>query len=76
MGAAQIREELHQYIDKADERILNMIYAMVKADTGQEDYLLTDEHKQLLDERLAAHKASPQEGSTWSEVKNRVTQKT
>ncbi|MBT1704827.1 addiction module protein [Chryseosolibacter indicus] len=49
---------------------------MVKADTGQENYFLTDEHKQLLDERLAAHKASPQEGSTWNEVKNRVTQKT
>ena len=32
MGASQIREELHQFIDHADERILNLIYGMMKAD--------------------------------------------
>jgi hypothetical protein len=32
MGSAQIREELHQFINHADERILNLIYGMMKAD--------------------------------------------
>lgn len=32
MGAAQIREELHQFINSADERMLNLMYGMMKAD--------------------------------------------
>lgn len=32
MGAAKIREELHQFIDHADERILNLMYGMMMAD--------------------------------------------
>jgi predicted transcriptional regulator len=32
MGAAQIREELHQFINHADERVLNLMYGMMKAD--------------------------------------------
>jgi hypothetical protein len=35
MGAAQIREELHQFINRADERVLNLIYGMMKADSNQ-----------------------------------------
>ena len=75
MGAAQIREELHQFINRADERVLNLIYGMMKADIEEGDFILSDAHKQLLDERLAAHKASPQEGSGWEEVKNRIKRK-
>lgn len=75
MGAAQIREELHQFINHADERVLNLIYGMMKADSEVGDFTLSEAHKQLLDERLAAHKASPQEGSSWQDVKNRIKQK-
>jgi len=75
MGAAQIREELHQFINRADERVLNLIYGMMKADNEEGDFSLSEAHKQLLDERLANHKASPQEGSSWSEVKNRIKKK-
>lgn len=39
MGAAQIREELHQFINQADERILNLIYGMMKADLQKNDEL-------------------------------------
>jgi putative addiction module component (TIGR02574 family) len=75
MGAAQIREELHQFINRADERVLNLIYGMMKADSNQGDFTLSDAHKQLLDERLEDHKASPLEGSTWKEVKDRIKKK-
>lgn len=40
MGAAHIREELHEFIDQADERILALIYGMMKADN---ENLLSEE---------------------------------
>jgi hypothetical protein len=30
MGVAELKEELHNYIDHADERFLKMVYAMSK----------------------------------------------
>jgi putative addiction module component (TIGR02574 family) len=73
MGTRELREELHQFINQADERILRLMYGMMKADIDDEnDYLLSDAHKQILDERLAAHQAAPDEGSTWEEVKARI----
>ena len=73
MGTTQIRDELHQFINQADERILRLIYGMMKADIDDEgDYLLTEDHKQILDERLAAHESAPEEGSKWEEVKARI----
>ena len=73
MGTTEMREELHQFINQADERILRLIYGMMKADVDDEgDYLLTEAHKQILDERLAAHESAPDEGSTWEQVKGRI----
>lgn len=74
MGAAQIREELHQFINQADERILRLIYGMMKADIESEDNL-TEAHKKIIDERLASHKSNPLEGSSWESVKNRIRKK-
>ena len=72
MGATQIREELHQYIDHADDRLINLMYAMVHADMVEKDYQLSDEHKKLLDQRLAAHEANPSSGSSWEDVRLRI----
>ncbi|MEM6270013.1 MAG: addiction module protein [Bacteroidota bacterium] len=33
---------------------------------------LSEETKQLLDQRLAAHRANPDSGSSWEEVKERI----
>lgn len=68
-----MREELHQFINQADERVLRLIYGMMKADVEDEgDFLLSDTHKQILDERLRAHETAPHEGSTWEDVKARM----
>ncbi len=72
MGTPQIRELLHQYINKADERLINLMYAMVQADMKEEDYELSATHKKILDERLEAHKSNPSSGSSWEDVKARV----
>jgi hypothetical protein len=39
MGTTQIREELHQFINHADERILNLRYGMMKADMEKDEAL-------------------------------------
>ncbi|MCF6360074.1 MAG: addiction module protein [Cyclobacteriaceae bacterium] len=72
MGTPQIRELLHEYINKADERLINLMYAMAQADMKEVDYELSTTHKKILDKRLAAHKANPSSGSSWEEVKTRV----
>ncbi len=72
MGTPQIREELHKFIDDADERMLRLIYGMMKADAEEDHYLLTEAHKEILDQRLEAHEADPEEGSGWADVKKRV----
>ncbi len=35
MGSHQIRELLHKYINKADERLINLMHAMVQADMDE-----------------------------------------
>ena len=39
---------------------------------NQDDLEVTDSQKKILDERMAAYKASPNEGMTWEEVKNEM----
>lgn len=48
MGTIQLREELHKYIDQADDRILRLVKGMFQADT--DDYTLPDE--QISEETL------------------------
>ncbi len=72
MGTPQKRELLHDYINKADDRFINLVYAMVQADMSEEDYELSESHKKILDERLAAYESNPSSGSDWEEVKDRI----
>lgn len=72
MGTPQVRELLHEYINIADDRLLNLMYALVQADMKGDDYELSATHKKILDERIAAHEANPLSGSSWEEVKTRI----
>ena len=69
MGAAQIREELHQFINQADERVLNLIYGMMKADS---ESLLTEEQQEDLDKRIARHKKGESKSYSWSEARTQI----
>jgi putative addiction module component (TIGR02574 family) len=54
------------------ERIL-MVEAIWDSITEKDEQIeLTSETKHLLDERLDSHKNSPNEGSSWNEVKARI----
>ena len=41
----------------------------------EEDFVLSEEHKKILDDRLAKHQANPKEGSSWEQVKERIKQR-
>jgi predicted GIY-YIG superfamily endonuclease len=69
MVAAQIREELHEYINHADERVLNLIYGMMRADN---DELLTQGQQEDLDERIARHKSGESKSYSWSEARAQI----
>ena len=97
MGTTELREELHRFINRADERMLRLIHGMMKAcptelqqrsehlqgfakgsegaadSEDEKSYALTDAHKEILDERITAHEASPGEGKTWESLKDRIT---
>jgi len=70
MGAAKIREELHEFINRADERMLNLIYGMMKADGDEE--ILTADQQEDLDKRVARHKKGESESYSWSEARARI----
>lgn len=69
MGAAQIREELHQFINHADERVLTLIYGMMKADN---EGLLTAEQQEDLDKRIVRHKNGESKSYSWSEARTQI----
>ncbi len=70
MGAAQIREELHQFIDRADERVLNQIHGMMKS--ASENTILTERQQKDLDMRVDRHKRGESKSYTWSEARVQI----
>jgi len=72
MSTIEIKEHLHEYIDQADERMLKLFYAMTQADLEEREYQLSDTQIKILDERIASHKADPEAGSSWEDVKSRI----
>ena len=71
MGIPQIRELLHEYINQADERFIQLVYGMVKADKSTEVLLNDSEHKEL-DKRIARHKKGESKSYSWKEAKGRL----
>ncbi len=62
MGLLQLREELHQFINHADERVLNLLYDIVKADR---DGLLTAAQQDDLNKRILRHKNGESKSYCW-----------
>jgi len=70
MGRADIREKLHSYIDRADDKLLNLISAIIQADI--EEVGLKEEQKNTLDKRIASHQENRLAGSNREDVKARI----
>ena len=74
MGAAQIREELHEFINQADERILNLFYGMMKADRNES--ALTAEQQADLEKRIEQHKNGESKSYSWAEARAKIEKRT
>ena len=67
MTTIQQRQELHDYIEKADDRLIKLIYGMITADASDE-FELTDQQKKTLEDRLKSYRSGAST-VTWDEVK-------
>lgn len=56
MKIASIRQRLHQFIDKAEDKKLRAIYVLLEEEIKQGDWDYTDEFKDSLDERYNYYK--------------------
>ncbi|MEO9872336.1 hypothetical protein [Ekhidna sp.] len=67
MGTAKLREELHKYIDQADDRILRLVRGMFQADL--DDYTLPGEpmSEPTLRQRVKAAKSRINSGQFTSQ---------
>ena len=63
-----LKKRIHEFIEEADERILRIFNVIIEAEK-KDDFQLTEEQKEILDQRLLNHKQSPDSGKSWSEVK-------
>ena len=71
MGTPQIRDIVHDYINQADERFIQLVYGMIQADKSS-DLLLTTSERKELDKRIARHKKGESKSYSWEEVKSQL----
>lgn len=71
MNAIDIKKELHEYIEEADERLLNLIYGMIIVDK-QSSYTIPDWHTKLLEERSEEYERNPKNVISWEELKLKI----
>ena len=72
MTSANIRQKLHQYIDKGDDKLIKLIYAFAKEYNEEEDfeYELSDEQIKNLQERTAKRLNGESKTHNWEEAKS------
>lgn len=77
MEVANIRQKLHQYIDKADEKLVKLMYAVAKEYNDEDDfeYEFTDEEIRLFEERRAKRLSGESKTYNWQEAKEIITGK-
>lgn len=73
MSTTEIKQELHNLIEKADSDLLELAYSILSKSKG----VLNLNQSQIdeLEKRYAAHLENPSKGSSWEEVKSRILKK-
>ena len=72
----ELREKWRKSINEVDEKFLKMIdslYSSYMEDS--QEYEISDEHKKLLDERLADYEANPDSSIEWEVVREEIKTK-
>ena len=73
MTTTAIRKKVHQYVDDAEDKVLEAIYSMLKiyVDEGEES-LMSREQKNEMDKRSKLYRQGKLKTATWEEVKKRT----
>lgn len=77
MQAGNIRQKLHEYIDKGDERLLKLMYAMAREYNEDDDfeYEFSAEDIKRFEERRNSRISGESKTYSWEEAKEIITGK-
>lgn len=77
MHPENIRQKLYQYVDKGDDKLLKLMYALAKEYTREDDfeYAFSDEEIKLLEDRRVKRLSGESKTYSWQEAKDIVTGK-
>lgn len=70
METVEIKKQLHEYIEVADDRLLNLLYGMIVAD--KKDCEIPEWHTKIIEERLEEYEKNPQDSISLEEFKSRI----
>lgn len=70
-SSIQLRKKIHDFIDQADDEMLQIFNAIISNENSDEKGL-TKEHREILDKRLEEHQYNPESGKPWTEVVNEL----
>lgn len=78
MQAGSIRQKLQQFIDKGDEKLLKLMYAVAKEYTGEDDfeYEFSEEEIKMFENRRNKRLSGESKTYGWEEAKDIITGKT
>lgn len=80
MEAINMRQRLHQYIDKGDEKLLKIMYLVAKGYNDEPDdageYAFSDADMKLFEERRRKRLNGESKTYSWGEAKAIITGKT
>ena len=65
----ELKNRIKKYIDTADDQMLKIFNAIIDSQTNS-DFQLSDEEKNILDQRLKFHQENPNDGKSWEEIKD------
>ncbi|MFI5195959.1 MAG: hypothetical protein ACHQD8_02625 [Chitinophagales bacterium] len=70
MTVVEIKNKLHQQIDHGDEKLLKMIYALIKEYKEEEEDDIDEARKNLVMEERERYLAGIGKSYSWEEVKD------
>lgn len=76
MSISRRISRIQELLKVADESVLKKVEELLEqGDLMQAESKLSDEHKRIIDARLAQHHSNPTEGRPWDEVKAEIKSK-
>ena len=75
MQDTKIRQRLHQYVDKGDEKLLKLMYAIAKEYNDEDDfeYEFSDAELRDFEQRKAKRVSGESKTYSWEDAKDIIT---